>query len=537
MFLKDLNSVLSFQKKLYLNYLKKVYRITGKNKTTLSNYELEFKSSLPRNQVESSYQELLYSINNTSIILFGDFHTLINTQNLLIKTIRLYKDQAPNDPIIIALEAFFPSDRAAIDLYLKEKINDEEFLELTQYYKKWGFPWSHYKKIFTFAKQINASIIPINSCHKNVYSRDSSISKILFNEHKIKNPLTKIFCLIGEFHLAEKHLHQKLIYQQLNHKKKIGITRILSNVDHYFFDHKIFQTPSHPGCLNLSNNYYCLLDTPPWIKWHTYTEWEESGNHKLFVDKKLSLKSNEYLLLHPQHDDIEHNIAEFVKTLALFFSTSVDISRFFNYKFIQIDNNYVEATNELTVTEKKFMKQSIKLKKYYISDKLETIFYSQITLGSILSCSGQILFFMKSNHLKSVSSQGVFYKEIFKNIFSSLVELIFNPYAQTVAKPKSTTINPPESLLKRIDTTLDYLENSNKEDPSQKFQFHIEEQAKNREEYWIQFARDCGNLLFSQLIYSHSKTQTIIKNNILEHIPQFCLKSNMINILRFILKK
>ena len=148
MLLETLNPVISFQKKLYLDFLKRIFKITGKNKLALTNYEVEFRKSLPQKYLNASRLNFLDSIDKSNVILFGDFHTLVNSQILLIESIKLYKLENPKAQVVIAMEAFFPKDKKALDFFLNDKICEDEFLIQTEYYKKWVFPGLIIRKYF-----------------------------------------------------------------------------------------------------------------------------------------------------------------------------------------------------------------------------------------------------------------------------------------------------------------------------------------------------------------------------------------------------
>ena len=83
----------------------------------------------------------------------------------------------------------------SIDQYLKEEISEQEFLLKTEYHRLG--PWVHYKRIFDYAQEINAEIIPINNPLYTVHVRDQKISHSLVKQIKKSADDSKIFCLIG----------------------------------------------------------------------------------------------------------------------------------------------------------------------------------------------------------------------------------------------------------------------------------------------------------------------------------------------------
>ncbi len=522
MLLDSLHPIVVFQRKLYFEYLKKVSKITGKSRSSLTEYEKEFCTTLSEDHYPSSKKEFLDAIHKSEIILFGDFHTLMTSQTLMLESIKSYKEHDKEASIVIALEAFDAKDKEKIRLYSEGKISEEEFLKKTRYYKKWCFPWFHYKKIFNIAKELGISVVPVNSSLKSTGDRDKAIAKNILLELEKNGKKTKIFCLIGEFHLAENHLSLKL-YQQQEEKKSIHVTRVLSNVDEYFFNHKFRKVPGAEKYLSLDVDYYCLINTPPWIKWLTYLQWEddiEAGAFNLRENKSLS--SFDYVLFKENFDDVEFLVGELIRKLASFFKVSVYLKGFYYYSLKVIENDEKKSDEISCSIENEFLRSSISVTGYSVCCDKKIIFYSVLTLGSLLSSIGAILFSIKTNAKPPEEPIEIFSRSLLKGMFSALCELIFNPYAHT--NQASNSSSDIFLDMKKVNDFLTTSQLNMKEEEVLSFMQHL---SGKEDFYWGYFFRFCARRMFERLFHNSSFFLAYIQKDVLKRKPQKSFKETL----------
>lgn len=530
MLLDSLHPIVAFQKKLYFEYLKRVGRITGKSKSSLSKYEREFKEGLPEDHYPSSKKKFLAALEESDVILFGDFHTLMNSQNLLIESLRSYREFDEKAEIIIALEAFDSKDKKKLELYMKEELSEEEFLAKTKYYEKWCFPWFHYKKIFDVAKEFSFSIVPVNSSLKKSAERDEAIAKNILKHLKGKKGEAKVFCLIGEFHLAENHLGLQL--QKLKKKKtELKVTRVLSNVDEYFFNHKFRRVPGSEKYLSLDMDYYCLINTPPWIKWYTYLQWEDDVESDCFeIREGEGLSPFDYVLFDTTFDDVEFLLGELTRRLASFFKVSVYLKDFYHYKFqIFSEEENVKEISPCKV-ECEFLLSSLPVVDYGICCEKKSLFYSSVTLGSLVASCGAVLFSMKSGRKKAGESLESFSRVFLRGAFSALCELIFNPYAHT--KLNSEEKIPRHEFLSDMEAILRFLEKKESGATEREVLLFMKELAQERVHYWGHFFRYCAHRMFERLFHDSSFFISFIQKDLLKRKPRNSFKKTLENYLK-----
>ena len=238
----------------------KAQRVDG-DSAQIHAYAKSFQESLPTRFRSAELSDLLASIWNQKLVLYGDFHTLPACQKGALELARSILRYRRAGDFILALEAFHSEDDDAIDRFVAGKISEKYFLNSVQYYKNWGFNWRPYRALLDFARLRSFRVAGINAPRgSTMEQRDRAIAANLENLRQ-HNPNAIILCLIGEQHLADDHLPKRLK----------GCTRILTNVEHY-------RPRLALGCdfLRLGKDYFCQYNAPNWMKWLSYLAWQDA---------------------------------------------------------------------------------------------------------------------------------------------------------------------------------------------------------------------------------------------------------------------
>lgn len=258
----------AFHQKLQQSTRGGIKHFHGEADPAIANYAERFQSSLPREFKRSSPKKLIEQINLSDIVLFGDFHTLAESQLSFFEVLKMSYDANGARPITVALEIFSATDQMHIDEYLNGTLPEEYFLKRIDYHNKWGFPWENYRPIIDFCARHKLPIVGINrqsDSKDRLAKRDAFAAQILESCHE-KEERSLVLCLIGEYHLADGHLPE-----QLKQKK---ILRIVNNVDEYSFS--TMGGPLSPfDTIELNPRFFCVLSTSPWLKWQSLAMWEE----------------------------------------------------------------------------------------------------------------------------------------------------------------------------------------------------------------------------------------------------------------------
>jgi hypothetical protein len=278
---------LDSRKKMLTQIKNQIFSLQGRD-VQVDAYAKVYNNEFRGNWKKSDYNDLLQKLKKFKIILGGDFHSFSQSQRTHLRIIR---DWPKDHQIVLALECVESKYQKHINDYLFGKISENQFLKVINWNKNWTFPWENYQPLFEFAKKNKILVYGINkySKHKTSKSlklRDLHAARELLGI-SLKHPKSTIYCLFGDLHLAKKHLPQKIeeIFG-INHGDFVA--RVFLNSEKLFFKNRdsIF---GKQEVLKHSENKYCIISSPPWIKWQSYLIHLEG-----VVDSSLNGTHNDY---------------------------------------------------------------------------------------------------------------------------------------------------------------------------------------------------------------------------------------------------
>ncbi len=243
-----------------------------------------YKNQFVKEWQSSSRDKLIQKINQASIVLGADFHAYSQSQK---SHLRLIRQILKRRTLIIALECFGFEDQEAIDQFQNGKLSEKEFLETTSWEEQWGFPWPTYRMIFKYARDNNIQIKAINH-HSKDPSEENSFDH---REYKVvdalkrwsaENPESLIYVLFGELHLSPSYLPQKI-------KEGLGQAPlvVLQNSEELYFELAEKNLEGQVDVMCFQENYYCIMESPPWVKWQSYLMFlEETYDFDLDEDEE-----------------------------------------------------------------------------------------------------------------------------------------------------------------------------------------------------------------------------------------------------------
>lgn len=258
----------SFHRGLQQAVVEGIKHFSAQASPAISAYSQRFQASLPAASRETTLESILESGKKSDLLLFGDFHSLPQSQRSFLRLIE--ENVRLKRPVCVALEIFDAVHQPLIDEYAAGRLPEEYFLKRIDYHNKWGFPWENYRPIVEFCVKNKIPMFGINcqlEAGNRLAKRDSFAASVLDRIHD-EQPDRLCLCLIGEYHLADDHLMKHL-------EKSLRVTRVVNNVDDYSLQVSDRGMVSE-HFLGLSEDFYCILNTMPWIKWQSLAMWEES---------------------------------------------------------------------------------------------------------------------------------------------------------------------------------------------------------------------------------------------------------------------
>ncbi len=238
-------------------------------------YENEFRSF----KRITSMDELIEAARQADIIYNGDYHPMAQAQRIPLRILRELIKYRPR--ITLALEMVLAHHQPILDKFMADEISEPEFLKAIEYQKTWGFPWQNYRNLFIFAKDNNMEVIGINSQgHRGkgaLKKRDLVAARIIANQY-IRDPGRLIYVFDGDLHVSPTHLPAATeeILNAHGHNPKSLI--IYQNNERIYWELADRNLEQDAEVVLIDDNKFCVMSTPPIIKYQSYLNWIENTN-------------------------------------------------------------------------------------------------------------------------------------------------------------------------------------------------------------------------------------------------------------------
>ncbi len=204
------------------------------------------------------------ALHKARIAMSGDFHAYAQSQRAHF---RLLRDHVGARPVVLALECLAPKHEAACADFLRGEISEAEFLTAVDWEGDWGFPWEGYRPLFELARDRGFEVRGIGRSGRATLSkRDAETAGRLLKLAAL-NPQALIFGVIGEWHLAEAHLPRRL---RAKFKTAGEVLVFHQDVERLYFKLAQKNKESSIEILKAPRDRYCLMVSPPWMKWQSY---------------------------------------------------------------------------------------------------------------------------------------------------------------------------------------------------------------------------------------------------------------------------
>ncbi|MBC7658775.1 MAG: ChaN family lipoprotein [Chitinophagaceae bacterium] len=398
----------------------------------IASYAQRFHKCLPSTYKKIASASLIECVLSSEVMLFGDFHTLPQSQGAFFDVLRQTYERSAGRPITVAMEIFAANDQDHIDDFLAGRLPEEYFLKRTDYHNKWGFPWENYKPIVDYCVQNKIAIVGIN-CQtgesNRLAKRDLFAADIINNLHS-SNTDTLVLCLIGEYHLADQHLPKCL-----DHRR---IVRIVNNIDDYSLP-ALDRGTQNFQALELGANFFCVLNTSPWLKWQSLAMWEEL--HGVSEDSFYGGENDAYTV---QEYDFEYQLLFILKSMNEFLGLGISASDLSFDIYLKPDRptlSYLRSKFGLSRTNYAIAERKLHQDGFCYIPRAKAILLLDFSMHHLLEAAGFILMDCVN---KRLPKQGSFIQRVHYQICGTLCGLIMNPRRQT------STLDQVERDLKRL---------------------------------------------------------------------------------------
>ncbi|WP_374030161.1 ChaN family lipoprotein [Bdellovibrio bacteriovorus] len=290
----------------------------GEDTPELMRYRKIYEKEFSKKWTASTKEALWEQIEKSQVVMVGDFHALHQSQKAQL---RILRGLPPQRKVILAVEFFEAADQEKLNKFLSGKMSERDFLKAVQWQSKWGFPWEHYRPLLRWAQKHKISVQGINKTYKKrnaatLKSRDVFAGKLIADLVK-QNPEHLVFVIYGDLHLAGAHIPQELetILGKSFAKK---VLRIFQNSEKIYFQLLNREMEATTDLVRLSQNIFCLMSVPPWVKWQNYLMYLEQA-YDLELDEDDEDDDDTFL-------DYTDHIGRYVKIISEELGTPVSIA-------------------------------------------------------------------------------------------------------------------------------------------------------------------------------------------------------------------
>ncbi len=266
--------ILKLQKRIHTAIRADVRKIIGEQTGEIRKYYDAYKREFNGSYLHADKEELLKECFQANVVLFGDYHTFAQSQKAALTILNALLEKKKN--ITIALEMVQSVHQPILDEFLTDKINEDEFLERSEYSTNWGFPWEEFKKFLLLAKEHGLPVIALNTKNPRLLARDQHAAEII-SSYLLKSPDQSIFTLYGDLHLAKRHLPKLLKNSLRENKRKTKILTVFQNSETLYWRLASEKKENNVEVLKLSKDRFCIINAAPWVKLQSYLEWAESS--------------------------------------------------------------------------------------------------------------------------------------------------------------------------------------------------------------------------------------------------------------------
>ena len=434
-----LQQLIDLQRSLYDRALTEAREYSGADSVAIGKYQQEFEASLPTAFESINERKLLSAMDSSKIVLFGDFHSHKQNQRAFLKILSSYQHRPDHAPITVYLEMFKSKDQAHLDRWQAGDSTDQELQEAIKYHQTWGFPWNNYCPILHYCRHHQIPLIGINTARggkDSLEKRDAHAAAII---HKFRKGhlAAKSLCLIGEFHLADRHLPSALTTHRSATTTAVPL-RIFANLDKYFFANNPNKLHQQDEYLSLNKSTYCVINSPPWMKWHSHSlceeirrvgpipyletklpEAAEAQEFQLWADDDERLYAHDTMDLDQQLRDLQQQIATFLNI-----RVSADIFDRFNVVHGSLEDQLVHMPKQ----ELGAFLVRASTDGFAVEFSGRIVYIPVISINNLAAAAGQMLFGSLSQIKESYTDGGqLFTQQCLKYVFGFITNKLLNP--------------------------------------------------------------------------------------------------------------
>lgn len=397
----------------------------------LQRYFREYQQDFKSYERPTTKRELLMEVLASQVVFCGDYHTLSQAQRTVIRilrdTIKILKRKKRS--LVLALEMLSEEDLPSVRKFLQGKLSEQRFLAKTRFRERWGFQWENYRELFLFAKEEGVSIIALGRHNLNapLKVRDKYASRILAEMTK-EDPDALIFSLMGDLHLAQKHLPSDFKAELKKKRLDRSVLVIHQNHEQFYWELVEQGMEQFVEVIRMKPRVYCVMNATPWVKLQSHLKWIETLSEGSPGKNALSDYARAIDLL-----DHSHEVTSMISILRDFFEISDPIPEDFRIRG-PLDLSFLERVQEnktYTRMQQKILSREMGEFESIFFPKEDILFLTNLSINHI---AVQTAYYMHStlSHFSGIFERpGVdFYTFVWIEALAFLCSKVVNPKRQ-----------------------------------------------------------------------------------------------------------
>jgi hypothetical protein len=359
----------------------------------------------------SSFAHLRKKIESSDLIFWADFHGVRQFQKNLLRWLKSLNLQ--KRPLALALECLPVTAQKQLELYRRGHLTESDFLKKIKWDQVWGFPWSHYKPLFDWAREAGVPIIAVNEkgTSRSSRSRERKALSVIQNFLE-RNTEAQVICLYGEHHLIPRVGFDRSLRTSFWTKRKI--LQVFQNSDDLYFRHPPRVERSEGEVFKLDDRNYCLQNVSPWMKWQSYYLFLESSSEGEF------------------EDDLD--LTDYVLGLARVLSESLEIPLDLNRVSVLTSQDRLlwESLRKMRDEEAYLFQSLIRESLSFVRSDSGWSYLSRISANEAAGLAFEILLFQMNSNLKWIANHPAFWDfVIWVKSFSYFGSKVINPHRKS----------------------------------------------------------------------------------------------------------
>lgn len=378
-------------------------------------YWRRYKKATSSYLVPVHIKDILKAMRESRVILFGDYHTLDQSQRSFVRFLRKYFEQYDDKKIFVALETV----QARFNFYLEDfilgKLTVENFIKKIGFKEHWFFDlWKNYEVIFDFLLYHHIPMRAIDADNRKKLSlleRDDFMAREIVQMAE-EFPDEKIIVLVGDLHLAPEHLPKSIQKYAKKQKIDLPILSLYQNSPEIHWQLSEKGTVDHVNFVKISDSEYCRQHTPPLIVQQSYMNWlYHEDDFFDWVDAKSSFL------------DILRQIAKVIK---------IELPE--DYENVEVytcgDLSFVEKFKRrkiFTEEELQFIERQVLHSESYFLPRTRTVYIADVSIHHAAEEATHYLKYLLSGEEFPRSKKDAFYANVLHEAVGFFGSKLINP--------------------------------------------------------------------------------------------------------------